>query len=76
MRLPPGIEILEDHAGVGRGAQKGDQVTYNVRIFLNRGDEVLINESQAQSGLPQAILRQESGRVLIDHETVLGLVTQ
>ena len=72
MRLPPGIEILEDNEGRGRVAQQGDEVTYNVRIFLNRGDEVLINESQVQTGLPQTSLRHEAGRVLVDHQTVLG----
>ncbi len=71
-KLPPGIEILEDDEGCGRVAQQGDEVTYNVRIFLNRGDEIPLNESQAQTGLPQSSLRHEAGRVLVDHRTVLG----
>jgi FKBP-type peptidyl-prolyl cis-trans isomerase len=72
VRLASGLDILEDHEGVGRAAQRGDEVTYNVRIFLNRGDEVLLNEAQAQSGLPAARLRQDGDRILIDHRIRLG----
>ena len=72
MRLPRGLEVIEDHEGSGEAAMRGDHVTYNVRIFLNRGDEVPLNETQAQAGLPPHILRNEGGRVLNDHKTVLG----
>ena len=72
MRLPPGLDVIEDHEGSGKAAERGDHVTYNVRIFLNRGDEVPLNETQAQAGLPPHFLRNEGGRVLIDHKTVLG----
>jgi FKBP-type peptidyl-prolyl cis-trans isomerase len=72
MRLPAGLELIEDHEGFGKLAERGDRVTYNVRIFLNRGDEVPLNETQALAGLPQDTLRVEGRRVLIDHKTVLG----
>jgi hypothetical protein len=72
MRLPAGLELIEDDEGFGKLAERGDRVTYNVRIFLNRGDEVPLNETQAQAGLPQHTLRLEGGRALIDHRTVLG----
>jgi hypothetical protein len=71
-RLPAGLEVIQDHEGSGRSAERGDRVTYNVRIFLNRGDEVPLNEAQAWEGLPEQSLRLEAGRVLIDHRTVLG----
>ncbi|HKB39742.1 MAG TPA: FKBP-type peptidyl-prolyl cis-trans isomerase, partial [Gemmataceae bacterium] len=47
-------------------------MTYNVRIFLNRGDEVAINETQVKGGLPLNLLRRKGGRVFVDHRTVLG----
>jgi FKBP-type peptidyl-prolyl cis-trans isomerase len=72
MRLSSGLEVIEDHEGSGPSAERGDHVTYNVRIFLNRGDEVPLNETQAQAGLPQRMLRHEDGRVFIDHTTLLG----
>jgi len=72
MKLPSGLEILENREGSGRAAQLGDSVTYNVRIFLNRGDEVPINVAQSQQGISPDRLRQENDRVLIDHMTTLG----
>ena len=71
MRLSSGLEVLEEHAGSGKAAERGDRVTYNVRIFLNRGDEVPLNETQAPH-LPPQLLRHEGSRVLIDHTIVLG----
>ena len=63
--------MIEDLEGSGRAAERGDRVTYNVRIFLNRGDEVPLNETQAQA-LPQHMLRHDDGRVFVDHTIVLG----
>ena len=71
MKLPSGLEILEDRMGTGPAASKGDYVTYNVRIFLNRGDEVHLNEAQVQD-MPDERVRHENGKVLIDHVTRLG----
>lgn len=71
MRLSSGLEVIEDHAGAGGAAARGDRVVYNVRIFLNRGDEVPLNETQAPA-LPPHLLRHEDGRVFIDHTIVLG----
>ena len=71
MRLSSGLEMLDDRAGAGRAAERGDRVVYNVRIFLNRGDEVPLNETQAQA-LPQHMLRGDDGRVFVDHTIVLG----
>lgn len=70
-RLPSGLEVIEDHAGSGKAAERGDRITYNVRIFLNRGDEVPLNETQAQH-LPPHLIRHEGSQVLIDHTIVLG----
>lgn len=71
MRLSSGLEVIEDHAGSADAAERGDRVTYNVRIFLNRGDEVPLNETQAEH-LPQHMLRYDVGRIFVDHTIVLG----
>ena len=71
MPLSSGLEVIEDHEGSGDPAGRGDRVTYNVRIFLNRGDEVPLNETQAEH-LPQHMLRYDVGRILVDHTIVLG----
>ena len=71
MKRTSGLRVLEERAGEGRAAQKGDHVVYNIRLFLNRGDEVPLNSLQAKS-LPQEMIRIEDGVSLIDHRIVLG----
>jgi hypothetical protein len=70
-RYARGVEVLDDHDGSGPAAARGDQVFYNLRIWLNRGDEVPINEHQAPH-LPAAMVRRDGDRVLIDHTILLG----
>lgn len=72
MNIEPGIELIEEKEGIGIAAKKGDRVLYNIRIFLNRGDEVPINEKQVEQGLAADILRREGEKVLVDHQTILG----
>ena len=72
MKLPTGLEVLEDQEGSGCSARVGDTVIYNVRIFLNRGDEVPINERQAELAVLDDRIRHDGDRVLIDHVTRLG----
>ncbi len=70
-RLRNGIDLLDEREGAGRPAAKGDRVVYNLRIFLNKGDEVLLNERQAEY-LPEAMIRTEDGHRFVNHETALG----
>ena len=71
MRLRKGIALLEEREGVGRPAAKGDRVVYNLKMFLNQGDEVPLNQRQAEY-LPDSMIRTESGYRFVDHETTLG----
>jgi FKBP-type peptidyl-prolyl cis-trans isomerase len=71
MRLKSGITLLEEREGEGHLAKRGDSVVYNMKIFLNRGDEVPLNQRQAQY-LPQEMIRTVDGHSYIDHKTVLG----
>jgi len=52
-------------------AKKGDRIVYNFKIFLNKGDEVLLYERQADY-LPEKMIRTENGNRFIDHTTTLG----
>ena len=72
MKLPSGLVILEDKEGLGPEATSGDTVVYNVRIFLNRGDEVPVNETSADRGIPEELIRRENGQIFIDHISTLG----
>ncbi|MGH8519990.1 MAG: FKBP-type peptidyl-prolyl cis-trans isomerase [Gammaproteobacteria bacterium] len=66
-----GIKLLAESEGEGKTAQKGDRVVFNMRIFLNRGDEVPLNEIQLQS-LPAHMIRVEEGCRFIDRTITLG----
>ena len=72
MKLPPGLEILEEIEGAGPAAAVGDTVIYNARIFLNRGDEVPINDVSPERGIPENRIRREDGKTLVDHVSRLG----
>jgi len=70
--LPSGIELLEDRPGEGEEARKGDRIVYNLRIFLNKGDEVPMDELQIAHGLPTHNIRTEGGRQVVDRTLRLG----
>lgn len=71
MKFKKGIELLQEDEGSGDPAKKGDKVIYNLQIHLNKGEEVPINERQAEF-LPPNMLRTENSRRWVDHETILG----
>jgi len=52
-------------------ANKGDRVMFNMRLFLNKGDEVPLNKTQAKH-LPKEMIRVVDGVTLIDRTIVLG----
>ena len=71
MNISRGIKLLDEIQGTGIPAAKGDRVIYNLKIFLNHGEEVPLNEIQAKQ-LPKEMIRIEGGAPLIDHTTILG----
>ena len=71
MKRLSGLTLLEEREGEGRSAERGDRVVYNSRLFLHKGDEVPLNEKQAQH-LPQDMVRVEAGVTFVDHKTLLG----
>lgn len=71
MKRLSGLKLLEEREGEGRSAEKGDRVVYNSRLFLNKGDEVSLNEKQVQH-LPEDMIRVEAGVTFVDHKTLLG----
>ena len=71
MKHLSGLKLLEEREGVGTPANKGDCVLFNIRLFLNKGDEVRLNETQA-THLPKEMIRVVDGATLIDHTIVLG----
>ena len=71
MRRIQGIKLLAETEGSGPTAGKGDRVVYNLKIFLTGGDEVSINQRQAEH-LPKEMIRSVDGDLFIDHRTTLG----
>ena len=71
MRLKRGIKLLEEGEGTGEPTRKGDRVVYNLKMFLNQGDEIPLNERQAEH-LPAQMVRIMNGTRLVDHRTTLG----
>ena len=71
MKRISGLKLLEEREGEGRPARKGDRIVYNARLFLNKGDEVPLNDKQTQY-LPNEMVRVEGGLAFVDHTTVLG----
>ncbi len=72
MKLPSGLKILENREGSGPIAESGHTIIYNVRIFLNQGDEVPINEALAKQGIADERIRRENGQIFVDHISTLG----
>jgi len=71
MRLKSGIKLLDEQPGNGLPAKKGDRVVYNLKIFLNQGDEVPLNQKQTEY-LPAAMIRTVDGYRFVDHSLRLG----
>jgi FKBP-type peptidyl-prolyl cis-trans isomerase (trigger factor) len=71
MKHLSGLKLLEEREGVGRPANKGDRVLFNMRLFLNKGTEVRLNAKQVEY-LPQDMIRVEGGVTFVDHKTLLG----
>jgi len=71
MKRLSGLTLLDEREGTGRVAQKGDHVVYTMRLYLNKGDEVLLNEIQAKHVSKEKI-RIEDGVTLIDRTVTLG----
>jgi len=71
MKRLSGIMLLDEQEGTGQVAQKGDHVVYNMRLYLNKGDEVLLNEKQMEHVSKEQI-RIQDGITLIDRTVTLG----
>ena len=71
MKRMSGLKLLDEREGAGTPGKKGDRVVYNIRIFLNQGEEVPLNKLQAKQ-LSKDMVRVVDGVTFIDHTIVLG----
>ena len=66
-----GITLLTETDRLGLPAARGDRIIFNMKIWLNRGDEVPLNAIQAQH-VPEQRVRSVAGEKLVDHTATLG----
>ena len=66
-----GVTLLAEVAGHDSPAARGDRIIFNMKIWLNHGDEVPLNTIQAQH-LPERMIRSIAGEKLVDHTVTLG----
>ena len=66
-----GITLLREIQGQGPPAARGDRIIFNMRIWLNRGDEVPLITIQAQH-VPKQRIGTVAGEKFLDHTAVLG----
>ena len=71
MRLKSGIKLLDERDGTGEPVKHGDRVIYNLKIYLNKGDEVPLNQQQTEY-LSDNRIRNVDGDRLVDHQLLLG----
>ena len=71
MKTKSGIKVLDETEGIGKPAQKGDSVIYNMKIFLNKGEEVTLNEIQIKN-MPEDKIRTVGDYSFVDHVIALG----
>jgi FKBP-type peptidyl-prolyl cis-trans isomerase (trigger factor) len=69
--IATGIALLTEEEGQGLPATRGDRIVFNMKIWLNRGDEVPLNAIQAQY-LPERMIRSVAGDKLVEHTATLG----
>jgi FKBP-type peptidyl-prolyl cis-trans isomerase len=72
MNLQPGIRLLEEREGSGPAAEKGCQVTYNLRAYLNKGDEVPINRRDPAVPWSKEMITSDDKGELINFVCTIG----
>lgn len=66
------IEIIEENIPEGPTAQKGSNVSYSARFFLNRGDEVTPDYELIRMHGTAVSTKIVEGVTLVEHKVLLG----
>lgn len=74
MKIKSGIKLLEEIQGSGLIAERGDNLTYNVRAFLSKGDEINFNKipEADRAKHPPEIFNMQDGYEFINFRATLG----
>jgi FKBP-type peptidyl-prolyl cis-trans isomerase len=63
-----GIQVLEEQEGKGEEARRGSIVTYNLRAYLNQGDEIAVNVGNC----PEHLTSRDDKGVLFNFTCQIG----
>lgn len=72
MKETSGLTLLEEVEGSGVAASKGDRVVYNFRAFLNKGEEVMVNDVEEREKWPAEMFSVVDGQTFINYTSELG----
>jgi len=72
MKETSGLTLLEETEGAGLAASKGDRLVYNFRLFLNKGEEVPVNEVKEKEKWPAQMFSEIDGQLFINYTCTLG----
>lgn len=70
MNIKKGIKLLEEREGEGPPAEKGDHVYYNLRAYLSKGEEIIVNERYRD--IPEQFFTEDEKGLLINWSCVIG----
>lgn len=71
-QISKGIKLLTELVGTGLAAEKGSNVTFCIRLYLNKGEEVIL-EDDVISEYPEHVQTEQiDGKKLIRHRIELG----
>jgi hypothetical protein len=70
--LVKGITLLDEHPGQGPLACRGNTLVFNLRLYLHRGDEVQLGDTESPQLAALGLIRQTDEGPLLDHRIQLG----
>ena len=72
MHISKSIKLLEEIEGTGKAAEKGCHVTYNIRAFLNKGEEINVNYRNPTVEWPEGLITKDEKGELINFSCLIG----
>jgi len=72
MKETSGLTLLEESEGLGPSASKGDLLVYNFRLFLNKGEEIPVNDISDESKWPSSLMAEIDGHIFVNYSCRLG----
>jgi len=72
MHISKSIKLLEELEGTGKAAEKGCYVTYNIRAYLNKGEEINVNYRNPAVEWPEGTVAHDKNGELINFTCLIG----